>query len=115
MILIVDDSPEMANVFAKALIKADFAIEIMGDGKQALAALLTGKYELALMDILLPSISGIEVAKRMREAGCNTPIIAISGSIEPESTDFVAWMGKPLRVSELVDLVKQYVNKDGDN
>lgn len=109
MILIVEDNPEMAQVFERALVKAGFPIDIAGTGEDALKALATGKYDLVLMDVLLPGIDGSEVARRARDAGCAVPMIAISGAIEPESPDFVAWMGKPLRISALIDLVRQYV------
>lgn len=114
MILIVEDTPEMAAVFAKALIGAGFEVEIVSSGALALVALLSGIYSLALIDLALPDMDGAEVAIRAHENGCRTPMIATSGAmglIDPERiapAGFVAALGKPLRITTLIDLVREH-------
>lgn len=112
-VLVVEDNPEIAALFAEALGDAGYAVEIAATGAAALARLKNG-CELALMDLSLPDLNGVEVAVEARAAGCQVPIIAVSGAMplidegRLDKAGFVAAIGKPVRLSALVDLVKQH-------
>lgn len=114
MILLVEDVPEMAAVFAKALVGSGYTVEVATTGLDAVDAILTGKYALALIDLGLPGIDGEEVARRVIAAGCTTPMVAVSGAVALDEVDvldasgFKAWVGKPFRVSALLDIVSRY-------
>jgi CheY-like chemotaxis protein len=119
MILIVEDGPEMATVFAKALARAGYEVTVVSTGMAALNELLTCNYRLALIDLALPDINGAELAALARGRGCDTPMIAISGAmglIDPELIEpagFVAALGKPMRITALIDLVREHASPAG--
>jgi DNA-binding response OmpR family regulator len=80
-ILVVDDEPEIVKVLRGYLEKAGFRVAAAGDGRQALAQHLREKPDLVLLDLNLPGMDGIEVARRMR-AVANTPIIMVTARVE---------------------------------
>ena len=87
-ILVVEDTP-INQTMAKLLLEGEgHEAMIAARGSEALAHLKIGRFDLALMDLDLPDMSGVEVAKMVRasETGraVRTPIIALSGSKSPE-------------------------------
>lgn len=111
MILVVEDNAEVAQTFAAALRDAGYEVEVVDTGAAALERLLSRQYQIAILDLSLPDINGVEVASRARLAGSRTPIMAASGAVplvDPArlaEANFCAVLGKPLRLSELVETV----------
>lgn len=97
-ILAVEDSP-ICQMGIKALLETiQCQYEIVADGETAVA--LASQYDLILMDIGLPGISGIEAARLIRKQGIATPIIALTAHGEDKRECLDAGMngfiGKPL-------------------
>src|SRR5690348_13663470 len=76
-ILIVEDEAEIANYLRRGLIYEGFTVEVVGDGNAALVAARERPPDLVLLDIMLPSLDGMEVARRLR-AGSDIPIIMLT-------------------------------------
>ncbi|HEX3862753.1 MAG TPA: response regulator [Stellaceae bacterium] len=116
MILVVEDNPKMAEVFAKAMAGEGWDTTITNTCESAIESLSTGPYELAIVDLMLDGLDGVEFARRARAAGSDVPMIAVSGILEAfdqnvlRSVGFVAWLAKPLRITELVDLVRKHAH-----
>jgi CheY-like chemotaxis protein len=112
-VLVVEDNAEIAAVFVGALQAEGYRVETCASGTAALERL--AGCDIALMDLSLPDLNGVEVAVRARAMGCRVPMIAVSGAmplIEPSrlaEAGFVATIGKPARLSALLDLVKQHL------
>jgi CheY-like chemotaxis protein len=113
MILLVEDNEQVRELFRTALSQAGFEVAEASTGQAAIEMLKRGRYALALVDLSLPDIHGLTVARCAKEGGCGTPMIAVSGVaelIDPAilSSDFEQTVAKPLRLSALVDLVRSY-------
>src|SRR4051794_10793960 len=66
-ILVADDEESMRWVLSKALKKKGFNVELAHDGDEALRLIKQHSYDLALLDIKMPGISGLELLDRIRE------------------------------------------------
>jgi CheY-like chemotaxis protein len=79
-ILLVEDNAINA-LLAKALLTREGCdIEHVMSGEESLAAAQVGSYDLILMDMRMPGLSGVQTAQRMREQGVTTPIVALTAN-----------------------------------
>ncbi len=80
-VLIVDDDRSVQRVLADALTKQGFVVTVERDGEWAIKTFEKKNFDLVLLDLLLPALSGYEVAKKLRALprGKRVPIIMISG------------------------------------
>lgn len=85
-------------------------------GSEALKMAKTGEYDIILMDIQLPDISGNEVTKQIREFNRQTPIIAQTASRTPDETDEALLAGcsevlvKPYTIDDFSKVVVKYID-----
>jgi len=77
-ILIVDDNRINQVVTKRILEKKDFDCEVAGDGHTAIERVKTGSFDLVLMDVNMPGISGLEASKEIRNFNKNIPILALT-------------------------------------
>jgi two-component system sensor histidine kinase/response regulator len=87
VILIVDDNPQNLQVLGKQLKDKNYEIEFAVNGPSALDWIATKKFDLILLDINMPGMSGFDVCKKIRliHEMNNVPIIFLSADIERES------------------------------
>lgn len=78
-VLIVDDEEAFRRSLLKILRARQIDADAVGDGEAALEALSSKPYDVALLDVKMPGISGIEVLKRLKEQGIKTEVIVLSG------------------------------------
>jgi two-component system, OmpR family, response regulator MprA len=76
-ILIVEDETEIADYLRRGLAYEGFAVEVAGDGLAALAAARERVPDVVVLDLMLPGLDGMEVARRLR-AGSTVPIIMLT-------------------------------------
>lgn len=67
-ILVVEDEPGIAGFVRRGLLFEGFAVDVVGDGRGALAALRDAPPDLVVLDIMLPGVDGIEITRRVRAA-----------------------------------------------
>lgn len=77
-ILVVEDERRMAQVLRKALSEEGHDVQLAPDGTAALEAIEAEAFDLILLDVMLPGINGIDVARRLREDGQQTPILMLT-------------------------------------
>jgi DNA-binding response OmpR family regulator len=78
-ILVVEDEKRMAQVLRKSLEEESHAVCVTGDGSEALQlAQQRNSFELILLDVMLPGLNGIEVARRLRESGHHVPVLMLT-------------------------------------
>ena len=65
-ILLVEDDKVLADALSRALVQSAHAVDVVGTGERADEALALAIYDLAILDIGLPGLSGLEVLKRLR-------------------------------------------------
>ncbi len=76
-ILIVEDERFITELYTRALENAGYFVSSVYDGEQALKEINSNSYDIVLLDIMLPSLSGIEILKKLKEnsATINTKIV----------------------------------------
>jgi DNA-binding response OmpR family regulator len=77
-ILIVEDEKYMAEVLRDALEEENYSVSTAGDGVIALEMAQNDRYDLVLLDVMLPGIDGMEVARRIRRERQSTPILMLT-------------------------------------
>jgi DNA-binding response OmpR family regulator len=76
-ILIIEDEPEIANYLRRGLVLEGFQVTVAGDGPMGLSAARETPHDLVILDLMLPGIDGLEVARRLRAAS-DVPIIILT-------------------------------------
>lgn len=77
-ILIVEDEPEMARLLAQGLTEENHTVVVAADGAAALDTGRHYEFDAIVLDAMLPMINGFEVARRLRAAKCETPILMLT-------------------------------------
>lgn len=73
-VLCVEDEHFIGELYVRALTRAGYEVTIEADGQQGLELALTNKYDFILLDIMIPTITGIEVLGKLRDPSVNPPI-----------------------------------------
>src|SRR5919108_3333358 len=76
--LIVDDEPAVRSSLSRALELKGYGIGTAADGGQALALAQGARYDAVVLDVMMPGLDGIEVCRRLRVAGDDTPILMLT-------------------------------------
>jgi len=107
-VLVVEDEVRLASLITELLHRSGYRVDSVHDGTSGLHALLTGEYDVVLLDLMLPGIDGGEVLARARRAGIATPVIMLTaqddasveaGALEHGADDYVT---KPFSPQALV-------------
>jgi two-component system copper resistance phosphate regulon response regulator CusR len=77
-ILLVDDEPHAARILSKGLREQTYAVDVVGDGEEALYQASVNDYDLIILDVMLPGRDGFEVCRELRAAGSNKPILMLT-------------------------------------
>lgn len=67
-VLCIEDEHFISELYARALTKAGYEVDVKLDGQDGLSAALTDKYDIILLDLMVPSITGIEILRRLRDS-----------------------------------------------
>jgi DNA-binding response OmpR family regulator len=67
-VLVVDDDPTVSEVVSRYLVRAGYAVEVVGDGTQALAAAEARPPDLVVLDLMLPGMNGLDVFRKLRQS-----------------------------------------------
>lgn len=78
-ILIVDDEEKILNTYRNFFVKRGFAVEIADDGAEGLEKLRTGKFDVAIVDLRMPEMDGIEMIREANKEGIDTDFIILTG------------------------------------
>ena len=78
-VLVVDDEAGVRASLSAILGDEGYAVEAVGSGEEALAALESRRYDVVLLDVWLPGADGLEVLRRIRETDAELPVVVISG------------------------------------
>jgi len=121
-ILIVDDSPEAAICFTRALEKSGFEAQFVTSGFEALAAHKESlenhhPYSLLLLDWAMPALTGLELARLIRETGDQIKIAFLTAYFDEaevekaKTVDAEVW-GKPIAIQKLAENVRRVLKVD---
>ena len=77
-LLLVEDEPDAAAALAKGLREKTFAVDIAANGPGALHQLLVNTYDLVILDVLMPGMSGFQVCAEIRRSGQTMPVLMLT-------------------------------------
>jgi two-component system response regulator RegX3 len=115
-ILVVDDEPAIVDAVAYALEGEGYEVDSRADGEAALTAALDEGFDLVVLDLMLPKLSGTEVCRRLR-AESDIPIVMLTAKdaevdrvlgLEIGADDYVT---KPFSIAELVSRVRALLRR----
>ena len=107
-ILYVEDEKFLAEAVIHLLKKTKIDVDWVADGEEGLELALKPNYDVVVLDIMLPHLSGLEILQTMRGRGMKTPVIMLSALNEVEDKirglDYGAddYLAKPFKTSELI-------------
>lgn len=111
-LLVVEDEKSIAEAIQALLADKGYSVDLVFDGDDGLEYILTGLYDLVLLDIMLPKRSGLSILKRVREAGLETPIIFLTAKSQTydkvNGLDLGAddYITKPFEADELLARIR---------
>jgi two-component system response regulator AtoC len=118
-ILVIDDEPAIRQILSASLGRAGHAVDVAGNGEAALTRLAKGDVDVALCDLNMPDLSGIDVVRRARAAGVDTTFIMMTAyssldtAIEAMKAGAFDYMIKPLRSDEVLQRLIQVADLRG--
>jgi two-component system, OmpR family, copper resistance phosphate regulon response regulator CusR len=107
-ILIVEDEARVRAFLARAFEAEGFVVDVVGDGEQGIARALAGRYDLVILDLMLPGRGGMEALRDLHRERSDLPVLILSArsdlpiklrSFELGAVDYVA---KPFSLDELL-------------
>lgn len=116
-ILVVEDEHKIANSIKKGLEQENYTVDVAYDGTKGYDLASTEEYDLIILDIMLPGMTGIEICKKLRTDNIHTPILVLTarGQLEDkvEGLDSGAddYLTKPFAFAELVARVRALVRR----
>ncbi len=111
-ILVVEDNKDLAHLLDMHLRDLSYEVDLALDGDHGLAKAQTEKYDLIILDLMLPGVDGLEICRRLRSKGGYTPILMLTSKsseldrvlgLEMGADDYVT---KPFSIRELLARVK---------
>lgn len=111
-ILVVEDEKEIADGIVAVLENEGYQTDVCYDGFTALDEMLSGVYDLVLLDIMLPKISGLDALRSARNAGIQTPVILLTARSQQEDKIFGLdsgaddYLTKPFDAGELLARIR---------
>lgn len=117
-ILLVEDEKNIARFIELELKHEQFEVKVVHDGREGLDLALQGSYSCVLLDVMLPSLNGIEVCRRIRKIS-DVPIILITArdavmdrvaGLDAGADDYIV---KPFAIEELLARIRSTLRRAG--
>ncbi|HJU48890.1 MAG TPA: response regulator transcription factor [Gaiellaceae bacterium] len=118
-ILVVEDDPAVRDALVRALEAEGYEIEVADDGGQALGFFVTSAADLVVLDVMLPVIDGLEVARRLRADRNPVPILMLTarGAVNDRVAGLDAgaddYLVKPFALEELLARLRALLRRNG--
>ena len=116
-ILIIEDEYALAELIKEKLTKDGYIVDIETDGEEGYYNALSGLYDLIILDVMLPSMNGFEILKKLREEEIESKVIMLTAKsmledklngLENGANDYLT---KPFHIEELLARVNIQLNK----
>ncbi len=116
-ILVVEDEPDLAATLHKALTEEGFAVDVAGDGEDALWQAGSINYDVIVLDLMLPAVDGLTVLARLRAAGSRVPVLVLTardssaekvGALNTGADDYLT---KPFTFAELLARIRALIRR----
>jgi len=116
-ILLVEDHDDLAATIGAWLEEANFAVDFAADGAIALNLVADNEYDAIVLDLMLPRVSGIRVAEKLRDNGVATPILMLTArdhlddKIEGFNAGADDYVVKPFETEELIARLRALIRR----
>ena len=118
-LLIIDDDVRLAEMLAEYLAPEGIELTAVASGIQGLRSAQRENYDLIILDVMLPGLSGFDVLKQLREAGSKTPVLMLTA--RGDDVDRIVgldlgaddYLPKPFNPRELLARVKAILRRTG--
>ena len=120
-VIVIEDEHKIANSIKKGLEQESFAVDVAFTGIDGFGLITTEDYDLIILDLLLPGMSGIDICKKLRELQNHTPILMLTakGQIEDKVSGLNAgaddYLTKPFAFEELLARIKALIRRPKDS
>lgn len=117
-VLVVEDEPKVADFITRGLREERFQVDHAADGMIGKSLALANNYDLIILDLQLPRLSGIELCKILREQNTNVPVLMLTalGTLDDKLTGFAAgaddYLPKPFEFRELLARTKVLMKRN---
>ena len=119
-ILVVDDDPNLLRMLRRGLVLAGYDVQAVEDGESAMRVIRDERPDLLVLDVMLPEpLDGLEVARRVRAAGVDVPILMLTarGQVADKLAGFASgaddYLPKPFAFEELLARVGALLRRRG--
>jgi two-component system response regulator MprA len=119
-VLVVDDEPAVRRALERALRLDSYDVALAADGEEALDSLATTPADAVILDIAMPRLDGLEVCRRMRQAGDRTPVLmltardAIDDRVKGLDVGADDYLVKPFALRELQARLRALLRRTND-
>ena len=109
-LLVVDDDARVRRFVRDVLVEADYEVTAVGDAESAVARLLAFRPDAFILDVHLPGMDGLSLARKLRKL--NVPVVVISVRTDPQqkvkahASGAITYLEKPFRKEDLLDAVR---------
>lgn len=116
-ILIIEDEHKIANSVKKGLEQESFAVDVAYDGTSGYGFALTEEYDVIILDLILPGMSGVEICKKLRTENIHTPILILTAKsqlddkVEGLNSGADDYLTKPFAFEELLARIKSMIRR----
>ena len=116
-VLMVEDDPTIADFVAKGLTEAGYAIDVARDGDRGVELAVSGSYDAAIVDLMLPRLDGLTLIDRIRARGVRTPVLILSArrSVDDRVKGLQAggddYLTKPFAFAELLARLQALIRR----
>ncbi|MHB1547632.1 MAG: response regulator transcription factor [Acidimicrobiales bacterium] len=120
-VLVVDDDPAVSNALARALRLEGYDVSTAADGSRALEEIAVRPPDAVVLDIQLPKVDGLEVCRRMRAAGDDTPVLmltardAIEDRVQGLDAGADDYLVKPFALAEHLARLRALLRRRSDD
>jgi two-component system OmpR family response regulator len=119
-ILVVEDDVQIATFIVEGLTQAGFAVDSGGNGEEGLHMALTTPYDAAVIDLMLPTMDGLQLIDTLRRRGVKTPVLILSAKrsvddrVHGLQTGGDDYLTKPFAFAELLARVQALIRRASD-
>lgn len=118
VVLLIEDEKKQSEFIQRALEQDYYKVDAIYDGKEALDRIEVRDYDLIIVDLQLPQVSGVEIVKRIRELKLKTPVLVLTAnddtSMKVANLDNGAddYLTKPFALDELLARVRALLRRE---
>jgi DNA-binding response OmpR family regulator len=111
-VLLVDDEKKFTTMLAKRLSLRGVDVDYAYTGKEAIAKIETSNYDVAILDVKMPGIGGLELKRLLKEMAPEMKFIFLTGhgsktDFETGSAEVARYLAKPIQIDELIKILQE--------